>query len=54
MNATKTIYGAFMISNSTKSGTTGTLACASAFASSRAVVSGDQLLIAYTLSAADA
>lgn len=54
MNATKTIYGAFMISNSTKSGTTGTLACASAFAASRAVVSGDQLLIAYTLSAADA
>jgi len=54
INATKTEYGAFMISNSTKSGTTGTLFCASAFSSPRSVESGDQLLIAYTVSAADA
>jgi len=54
INATKTIYGAFLISNSTKSGTTGTLAAASKFAASRAVVSADQLLITYTLTAADA
>jgi hypothetical protein len=54
MNATKTIYGAFMVSASTKSGTSGTLLAASKFAASRSVVSADQLLITYTLSAADA
>lgn len=50
-NATKTIYGAFLISNNTKSGTTGTLFSAARFASSKAVESGDELLLTYTFSA---
>lgn len=54
MNATKTIYGAFIISNSTKGGTSGTLTAASRFASARNVILDDELLITYTLSAADA
>jgi hypothetical protein len=54
INATKTIYGAFLISDNTKSGTTGTLMAASRFSASRNVVSGDDLLITYSFSAADA
>ena len=54
INATKTIYGAFLVSTNTKSGTTGTLMSASKFAASRAVVNLDELLITYTISAADA
>ena len=54
MNASITVYGAFLVSTSTKSGTTGTLLAASRFTSARAVVSSDQLLITYTLTAADA
>lgn len=54
MNASKTIYGAFLVSNSTKSGTTGTLMSASRFSASRSVVASDQLLITYTFTAADA
>lgn len=50
-NATKTIYGAFLVSLSTKSGTTGTLFSAARFSSSKAVVDDDQLLLTYTLSA---
>lgn len=50
-NATKTIYGAFLVSNSTKSGTTGTLFSAARFATSKAVESGDELLLTYTFSA---
>jgi hypothetical protein len=50
-NATKTIYGAFLVSNSTKSGTTGTLFSAAKFASAKSVVSGDQLLLTYTFTA---
>jgi phage baseplate assembly protein gpV len=46
-NATKTIYGGFLISNSTKGGTTGTLFAAAQFATSKAVVSGDELLLTY-------
>jgi hypothetical protein len=43
-NATKTIYGGFLISNSTKGGTTGTLFAAAQFANfEAAVVSGDEL-----------
>lgn len=51
-NATKTIYGAFLVSNSTKSGTTGTLFSAARFSTSKAVVDDDQLLLTYTFSAA--
>lgn len=46
-NATKTIYGGFLVSNSAKSGTTGTLFAAAQFSSSKAVVSGDELLLTY-------
>jgi hypothetical protein len=50
-NATKTIYGAFLVSNSTKSGTTGTLFSAARFGSSKSVVDDDQLLLTYTFTA---
>lgn len=50
-NATKTIYGAFLVSNSTKSGTTGTLFSAARFATAKAVVAADQLLLTYTFTA---
>ncbi len=50
-NATKTIYGAFLVSNSAKSSTAGTLFSAAQFASSKAVVSTDQLLLTYTFTA---
>lgn len=53
-NATKTIYGAFLISNNTKSGTTGTLFSAARFSTAKSVESSDQLLLTYTLSAASA
>lgn len=47
-NATKTIYGAFLASASAKSATAGKLFSAAQFAASKAVVSGDQLLLTYT------
>jgi hypothetical protein len=50
-NATQTIYGAFLISDSTKSGTTGTLFAAARFSTEKKVDSGDQLLLTYTLAA---
>lgn len=50
-NATKTIYGAFMVSNSTKSGTTGTLFSAARFSAAKSVVDNDQLLLTYTFTA---
>jgi hypothetical protein len=50
INATATIAGAFLVTNSTKSGTTGTLYSAGSFAASRAVISGDSLLVTYTAS----
>lgn len=53
-NATKTIYGAFLVSASAKSATSGKLFAASRFASSKSVVDDDQLLITYTVSAASA
>lgn len=53
-NATKTIYGAFLVSASAKSATTGTLFSAARFASAKAVVDEDQLLLTYTFSAASA
>lgn len=50
INATATVGGAFLISNNTKSGTTGTLFSASDFQSpgDRAVASGDTLNVTYT------
>ena len=53
-NATKTIYGAFLVSSSTKSGTSGTLFSAARFSTSKNVESGDELLLTYTFSAASA
>jgi len=52
INATATVGGAFLISNSTKSGTTGILFSASDFTSpgDRSVVSGDTLNVTYTFS----
>jgi hypothetical protein len=50
-NATKTIYGAFLVSTSTKSGTSGTLFSAARFSSSKAVENLDELLLTYTFTA---
>ena len=54
INATATVGGAFLTSNSTKSGTTGILYSAADFGSpgDRAVASGDILTLTYTLSLA--
>lgn len=50
INATATVGGAFLVSNSTKSGTTGTLFSAADFSApgDRSVVSGDTLNVTYT------
>lgn len=53
-NGSVTIFGAFLVSTSTISGTTGTLFSGAQFSASKAVVSGDQLLLTYTFSAASA
>lgn len=53
-NATKTVYGAFLTSLSTKSGTTGTLFSAARFGTAKNVESGDELLLTYTFTAASA
>lgn len=52
INATATVGGAFLISNSTKGGSTGVLFSASDFASpgDRVVASGDTLNVTYTFS----
>lgn len=52
INGTTTIGGAFLISNNTKGGTTGTLFSAADFQSpgDRSVVSGDTLNVTYTFS----
>lgn len=52
INATGTVGGAFLTSNNTKSGTTGTLFSEKAFSSpgDRSVTSGDTLTVTYTFS----
>jgi hypothetical protein len=51
INGTTTVGGAFLISDSTKGGTTGTLFSASDFTGGdRAVVNGDTLQVTYTFS----
>lgn len=52
MNGTTTVGGAFLTTNSTKGGTTGTLFSAADFQSpgDRSVVSGDTLTVTYTFS----
>lgn len=54
INGTTTVGGAFLTSNNTKSGATGTLYSAADFSSpgDRSVVSGDTLTVTYTLSLA--
>ncbi len=49
-----TVYGIFMTSDNTKSGTAGTLWSTAAFAAPVVVISGDELKVTYTLTAADA
>lgn len=49
----QTIAGAFLASDSTKGGTTGTLLCAVNFSSARSADNGDTLQVTYTISAAD-
>lgn len=51
ITSTATVYGAFLISNSTKGGTTGVLFSAGAFTGgNRSVVNGDTLNVSYQLS----
>jgi hypothetical protein len=54
INATATVGGAFLTSNNTKSGTTGTLFSAADFGApgDRSVANGDVLNVTYTLSLA--
>jgi len=54
INGTATVAGAFINSDSTKSGTTGTLYGVVDFSSSRSVISGDTLEVTVTLTAASA
>jgi len=54
INDTKTIYGAFLVSASAKSATTGTLFAASKFGTARSVIATDELLVTYTVEAATA
>jgi hypothetical protein len=54
INATATIGGAFVASNSTKGGTTGILYGGGAFAADRSVISGDTLNVTITCTAAAA
>lgn len=49
INATATLNGAFCITNSTKSGTTGVLYSASSFGSTRSVINGDTVNVQITL-----
>lgn len=51
INATDTIFGAFLKTDNTKGGAIGTLYSAGDFAASRAVVSGDTLNVTYTATA---
>jgi hypothetical protein len=53
INASDTVFGAFLKDNNTKGGATGLLVCVVDFAASRAVENGDTLETTYTLSAAD-
>ena len=49
-----TIYGAFVVSSSTKGGTTGTLLAAAQFGSPKTVSASDLLVMTYTLGATSA
>jgi hypothetical protein len=49
MNAGITVYGAFLSTAMAKTATTGTLMCAKAFASARAVIADDVLAVTYVI-----
>lgn len=49
MNASITVYGAFLASSQAKTATTGTLFCAKAFSASRAVIADDELAVTYQI-----
>lgn len=49
----QTIAGAFLVSDNTKGGTSGTLLCVADFSSSKSADDGDTLEVTYTISAAD-
>lgn len=51
INGSGTVYGIFVVTNSTKSGTTGTLWATAAFSATVPVSNGDQLKVTYTVSA---
>jgi hypothetical protein len=53
-NGSVTLYGGFLVSTATISGTGGTLFSGAQFGASKAVVSGDILLLTYTFTAASA
>ena len=54
MNTAQDIYGAFLVSTATKSGTLGVLCAASKFSAVRSLVSSDVLNITYQITIADA
>ena len=54
INATATVAGAFVVTDSTKSGNSGTLYGVVDFGSARSVISGDTLEVTVTLTAASA
>ena len=54
INSTVTIYGIFCTTNSTKSGTSGTLISVTDFASSKSADNGDTLEVTYTVTASNA
>lgn len=47
-NASKTLYGAFLISDNTKGGTAGVLLSAARFGASKTVANNDELLLTYS------
>jgi hypothetical protein len=51
INGTVTVHGAFLVSNSTKGGTSGTLWATGAFSSPQALVNGQTLTVTYSCSA---
>ena len=49
MNASITVYGAFLSTAAAKTAVSGTLFCGKAFAASRAVIADDELAVTYTI-----
>lgn len=49
MNASITVYGAFLATSQAKTATTGTLICAKKFTTARAVIADDELSVTYAI-----